>query len=76
MATIWKIAARSAYDMFLWYKYLNVNLVFPTSVFWSGNLFLIAPFPGLCLFLPCYLCLSDQKEILTIVLGKSYSFLS
>ena len=28
-----KIAAHSAYDMFLWYKYLIVNLVFPTSVF-------------------------------------------
>ena len=29
--TIGKIAAHSAYDMFLWYKYLIVNLVFPTS---------------------------------------------
>ena len=26
--TIGKIAAHSAYDMFLWYKYLIVNLVF------------------------------------------------
>ena len=37
---IGKIAAHSAYDMFSWYKYLIVNLVFPTSAFWSGNLFL------------------------------------
>ena len=30
---IWEIAAHSAYDMFSNYKYLIVNLVFPTSVF-------------------------------------------
>ena len=47
-----KIAAHSAYDLFSWYKYLIVNLVFPTSVFWSGNLFLIAPFPDRCLLVP------------------------
>ena len=35
--------------MFSWYKYLIVNLVFSHLGFWSGNLFLIAPFPGLCL---------------------------
>ena len=33
---IGKIAARSASDMFLYYKYLIVNLVFPTSVFGVG----------------------------------------
>ena len=40
---IGKIAAHSAYDMFSWYKYLIVNLVFfPSNLgFWSGNLFLI-----------------------------------
>ena len=31
-----KIAAHSAYDVFPWYKYLIVNLVFPTSVFGVG----------------------------------------
>ena len=46
---IGKIAAHSAYDMFSWYKYMIVSSVFPTSVFWSGNHFLIAPFPYLCL---------------------------
>ena len=46
---IGKIAAHSAYDMFSWYKYLTVNLVFSHLGFWSGNLFLIAPFPDLCL---------------------------
>ena len=33
---IGKIAAYSAYDVFSWYKYLVVNLVFPTSVFGVG----------------------------------------
>ena len=36
---IGKIAAHSAYDMFSWYKYLIVNLVFPTSVFGVGIFF-------------------------------------
>ena len=47
-----KIAAQSAYDMFSWYKYLIVSLVFSHLGFWSGNLFLIAPFPDLCLLVP------------------------
>ena len=51
---IGKIAAHSAYDMFSWYKYLIVSLVFSHLDFWSGNLFLIAPFPDLCLFVPLY----------------------
>ena len=41
---IGKIAAHSAYEMFSWYKYLIVSLVFSHLGFWSGNLFLIAPF--------------------------------
>ena len=49
---IGKIAAHSAYEMFLWYKYLIVSLVFPHLGFWSGNLSLIAPFPDLCLLEP------------------------
>ena len=53
---IGKIAAHSVYDMFHGIKYLIVSLFFPTSVFgfWSGNLFLIAPFPDLCLLVPFY----------------------
>ena len=35
--------------MFSWYKYLIVGLVFSHLGFWSGSLFLIAPFPDLCL---------------------------
>ena len=43
--------------MFSWYKYLIVSLVFSHLGFWSGNLFLIAPFPDLCLLVPFYLLL-------------------
>ena len=46
---IGEIAAHSAYEMFSWYKYLIVSLVFSHLGFWSGSLFLIAPFPDLCL---------------------------
>ena len=37
-----------------WYKYLIVSLVFSHLGFWSGNLFLIAPFPDLCLLVPFF----------------------
>ena len=52
---IGKIAAHSADEMLSWYKYLIVGLVFSHLGFWSGNLFLIAPFPDLCLLVPFYL---------------------
>ena len=55
MATYWEIAAHSAYDMFSWYKYLIVNLVFSHLGVWSWNLFLIVPFPDLCLLVH-FLC--------------------
>ena len=51
---IGKIAAHSAYEMFSWYQYLIVGLVFSHLGFWSGNLFLIAPFPDLCLLVPLF----------------------
>ena len=53
---IGKIAAHSAYDMFSWYKYLIVSLVFSHLGFWSRSLFLIAPFPDLCLLVPLNIC--------------------
>ena len=49
---IGKIAAHSAYDMFHGIKYLIVILFFSHLGFWSGNLFLIAPFPDPCLLVP------------------------
>ena len=54
--SIGKITAHSAYDMFSWYKlrYIIVNLVFSHLRFWSGNLFLIAPFPDRCIFVHFY----------------------
>ena len=46
--------------MFSWYKYLIVSLFFSHLGFWSGSLFLIAPFPDLCLLvLFCSSCLVD-----------------
>ena len=49
---IGKIAAHSVYDMFHGINYLIISLFFSHLGFWSGNLFLIAPFPDLCLLVP------------------------
>ena len=38
--------------MFSWYKYLIVSLVFSRLGFWSGNIFLSAPFSDRCLLVP------------------------
>ena len=62
MATYWEIAAHSAYDMFSWYEYLIVILFFSHLGFWSGNIFLIAPFPDLCLLVP--FSLSGASEVI------------
>ena len=53
-----KIVANSAHDIFflcvcfVYYRYLIVNLDFLTSVFWSGNFFLIESLPDHCPLLP------------------------
>ena len=55
VAAYWEIAAHSDYDIFYsMYKQLIVNLVgfFPHLGFWSGNFFMIAPFPDRCLLIP------------------------
>ena len=52
MATYWENSCSFGLRYVSWYKYLIVSLVFSHSVFWSGNLFLIAPFPDLCLLVP------------------------
>ena len=59
---IGKIAAHSAHEMFSWYKYLIVSLVFSQVGFWSGNLFLIAPFPDLCLLVPFYTFIHSSED--------------
>ena len=52
MATYWENSCSFGLRYVSWYKYLIVSLVFSHLGFWSGNLFLIAPFPDLCLFVP------------------------
>ena len=64
---IGKIAAHSAYVMFSWYKYLIVSLVFSHLGFWSGSLFLLAPFPDLCLLV--LFCFRSLRSLLDIQFG-------
>ena len=52
MATYWENSCSFGLRYVSWYKYLIVSLVFSHLGFWSGNLFLIAPFPDLCLLAP------------------------
>ena len=54
MATYWENSCSFGLRYVSWYKYLFVSLVFSHIGFWSGNLFLIAPFPDLCLLVPFY----------------------
>ena len=61
---IGKIAAHSAYDMFSWCGCLIVGLVFSHLGFWSGSLFLIAPFPYLCLLVLFYVNKSSFQTML------------
>ena len=49
MATFWENSCSFGLRYVSWYKCLIVSLVFSHLDFWSGNLFLIAPFPDLCL---------------------------
>ena len=54
MATYWENSCSFGLRYVSWYKYLIVSLVFSHPGFWSGNLFLIAPFPDLCLLVPFF----------------------
>ena len=56
MATYWENSCSFGLRYVSWYKYLIVSLVFSHLGFWSGNLFLIAPFPDLCLLVPFCSC--------------------
>ena len=67
MATYWENSCSFGLRYVSWYKYLIVSLVFSHLGFWSGNLFLIAPFPDLCLLVPFHIKFgfdwpSDFKE--------------
>ena len=54
MATYWENSCSFGLRYVSWYKYLIVSLVFSHLGFWSGNLFLIARFPDLCLLVPVH----------------------
>ena len=69
--------------MFSWYKYLIVSLVFSHLGFWSGSLFLIAPFPDLCLLVLffctkviCLICSGSHELEITITSLFIYKKLS
>ena len=61
-ATYWENSCSFGLRYVSWYKSLIVSLVFSHLGFWSGNLFLIAPFPDLCLLVP-FLFLSGQFDL-------------
>ena len=70
MATYWENSCSFGLRYVSWYKYLIVSLVFLHLGFWSGNLFLIAPFPDLCLLVPfCIECLVERCKITVILFG-------
>ena len=52
MATYWENSCSFGLRYVSLYKFLIVSLIFSQLGFWSGNLFLIAPFPDLCLLVP------------------------
>ena len=73
MATYWENSCSFGLRYVSWYKYLIVSLVFSHLGFWSGNLFLIAPFPDLCLLVPFFSyvikeCLKRNKDRTYIIM--------
>ena len=70
MATYWENSCSFGLRYASWYKCLIVSLVFSHLGFWSGNLFLIAPFPDLCLLVPFLsLLTSTASPVLHILTG-------
>ena len=74
MATYWENSCSFGLLYVSWYKYLIVSLVFSHLGFWSGNLFLIAPFPDLCLLVPLQTDL--QAVAVSVTLEKEINFCS
>ena len=62
MATYWENSCSFGLRCVSWCKYLIVSLVFSHLGFWSGNLFLIAPFPDLCLLVPFSVCVNEGED--------------
>ena len=52
MSAYWEIATDSVNDMFLSTNNFFSNCFFSYLGYWSGNFFMIAPFPDHCLLLP------------------------
>ena len=73
MATYWENSCSFGLRYVSWYKYLIVSLVFSHLGFWSGNLFLIAPFPDLCLLVP-YFRMNVNIYVLNIFREESIKF--
>ena len=71
MATYWENSCSFGLRYVSWYKYLIVSLVFSHLGFWSGNLFLIAPFPDLCLLVPFYKSNGQKMAMLKIDVNLS-----
>ena len=63
MANYWENSCSFGLRYVSWYKCLIVSLVFSHLGFWSGNLFLIAPFPDLCLLVPFHLIGQAVSEL-------------
>ena len=61
MATYWENSCSFGLRYVSWYKCLIISLVFSHLGFWSGNLFLIAPFPDLCLLVPSDMTLTQKN---------------
>ena len=72
MATYWENSCSFGLRYVSWYKYLIVSLVFSHLGFWSGNLFLIAPFPDLCLLVPLQLLGHLNFASRVILPGRSF----
>ena len=67
MATYWENSCSFGLRYVSWCKYLIVSLVFSHLGFWSGNLFLIAPFPDLCLLVPFCILLWQVFVMVTLI---------
>ena len=62
MATYWENSCSFGLRYVSWCECLIVSLVFSHLGFWSGGLFLVAPFPDLCLLVPFH-CSNDITRI-------------
>ena len=80
MATYWENSCSFGLRYVSWYKYLIVSLVFSHLGFWSGNLFLIAPFPDLCLLVPFFFVCNTMDLVRTtnisVLLKPDINFLN